>query len=73
MKFVKYLLLSIALISFGSIAAYTPINTTSQINVGQQQVKTKQISYAGKVKAKKADHIKPGAKKTPNKIMPKVN
>lgn len=73
MKFVKYALLSIALISFGSMAASTPMNTTSQTNVGQQQVKTKQISHAGKVKAKKAAHIKSGAKKVPNKIMSKVN
>lgn len=55
------------------MAASTPMNTTSQTNVGQQQVKTKQISHAGKVKAKKAAHIKSGAKKAPNKIMPKVN
>lgn len=62
MKFVKYALLSIALISFGSMAASTPMSTTSQTNV-EQQAKTKQISHTGKVKAKKASHIKSGAKK----------
>ncbi|MFS1538976.1 MAG: hypothetical protein ACL7BU_10040 [Candidatus Phlomobacter fragariae] len=73
MKFVKYALLSIALISFGSMAVSTPMNTNSQTNVGQQQVKTKKISHTGKVKVKKASHIKSVAKKAPSKIMTKVN
>ncbi|HGJ5856829.1 hypothetical protein QE197_14240 [Arsenophonus nasoniae] len=73
MKFVKYALLSIALISFGSMAASTPMNTSSQTNVGQKQVKNKQISHTSKVKAKKASHIKSGAKKAPSKVMTKAN
>ncbi|HGJ5873318.1 MULTISPECIES: hypothetical protein [Arsenophonus] len=73
MKFVKYALLSMALISFGSMAASTPMNASGQTNAGQQQVKTKQISHTGKVKAKKASHIKSGAKKTADKAMTKAN
>ncbi|HGJ5876492.1 MAG TPA: hypothetical protein ACHBX0_09035 [Arsenophonus sp.] len=41
MKFVKCELLSLALISFGSMAVSIPMNINSQTNVGQQQEKTK--------------------------------